>query len=339
MPRFHNGGGVRVNEQRAREHAPGIQWHLAAGGGVDAGPAAELALGRDGGGGRHQGAPRAYDANVDARAAGGCFVLLPTRDGSHGLDLSMTSHLYLLEKIWTRRSRRRSPRACRLGATGSATSSSTKGTVEEMPLDTTHSSTARRRRRRQRLPRSPPGRGAGVERRRARRRRRGRRRDRAARRRAHETLHANELAPCRSERRDTIEARPRREGRRRTATCRWASRRPRAGRRGAAARAAEMSSRVRRRRAGCGALAQARHPVAREDGDRRDRGATPRRAASVRSRSSRPPSTAPPRRRRRRVGDAQRGVAAAPTAAATTRRCSRSSARCASCASSASVKK
>jgi len=29
-----------------------------------------------------------------------CFVLLLARDGSHGLDLSMVSHIFLIDKIW-----------------------------------------------------------------------------------------------------------------------------------------------------------------------------------------------------------------------------------------------
>ena len=29
-----------------------------------------------------------------------CFVLLLTRDGSHGLDLSMLTHLFLVDQCW-----------------------------------------------------------------------------------------------------------------------------------------------------------------------------------------------------------------------------------------------
>ena len=139
--RFHNGGGVfDVNEQRVREYAPGIQWHF--GQQVAApmpGQPQNLLWGATVEAGGIKRCRGRYDAAVDAlERRGGCFVLLLTRDGSHGLDLSMTSHLYLLEKIWDPAIEAQVvARACRLGATGSAVVEQLvmKGTVEEMLLD------------------------------------------------------------------------------------------------------------------------------------------------------------------------------------------------------------
>ena len=139
--RFHNGGGVfDVNEQRVREYTPGIQWHF--GQQVAApmpGQPQNLLWGATVEAGGIKRCRGRYDAAVDAlERRGGCFVLLLTRDGSHGLDLSMTSHLYLLEKIWDPAIEAQVvARACRLGATGSAVVEQLvmKGTVEEMLLD------------------------------------------------------------------------------------------------------------------------------------------------------------------------------------------------------------
>ena len=126
--RFHNGGGVfDVNEQRVREYAPGIQWHF--GQQVAApmpGQPQNLLWGATVEAGGIKRCRGRYDAAVDAlERRGGCFVLLLTRDGSHGLDLSMTSHLYLLEKIWDPAIEAQVvARACRLAAPPARPSSS-----------------------------------------------------------------------------------------------------------------------------------------------------------------------------------------------------------------------
>jgi hypothetical protein len=47
-----------------------------------------------------------------------CFVLLLTRDGSHGLDLSMLTHLFLVDQCWDPavEQQERSARACRMAS-------------------------------------------------------------------------------------------------------------------------------------------------------------------------------------------------------------------------------
>lgn len=63
-----------------------------------------------------------------------CFVLLLTRDGSHGLDLSMLTHLYLADQIWDPSVEQQViARAFRMGATGPCTVSQLlmRGTLEE----------------------------------------------------------------------------------------------------------------------------------------------------------------------------------------------------------------
>ena len=48
-----------------------------------------------------------------------CFVLLLTRDGSHGLDLSCLTHLFLADQIWDPAVEQQViARAFRMGATG-----------------------------------------------------------------------------------------------------------------------------------------------------------------------------------------------------------------------------
>ena len=89
------GSRVRVFEQELFEHMPGRVWTLGqqvhvrrAGGGLAVGRLTAIGRckGRQGGGA--------------VRSRPGCFVLLLARDGSHGLDLSMVTNLFLLDKIW-----------------------------------------------------------------------------------------------------------------------------------------------------------------------------------------------------------------------------------------------
>ena len=89
------GSRVRVFEQELFEHMPGRVWTLGqqvhvrrVGGGLAVGRLTAIGRckGRQGGGA--------------VRSRPGCFVLLLTRDGSHGLDLSMVTNLFLLDKIW-----------------------------------------------------------------------------------------------------------------------------------------------------------------------------------------------------------------------------------------------
>ncbi|EOD08255.1 hypothetical protein EMIHUDRAFT_460001 [Emiliania huxleyi CCMP1516] len=63
-----------------------------------------------------------------------CFVLLLTRDGSHGLDLSMLTHIFLADQVWDPAVEHQLvARAYRMGATGSVHVAQLlmKGTLEE----------------------------------------------------------------------------------------------------------------------------------------------------------------------------------------------------------------
>ena len=120
---------VRVYEQELYEHMPGRVWTLGqqvhvrrAGGGLAVGRIDKIARcrGRQGGGA--------------VRSRPGCFVLLLARDGSHGLDLSMVTNLFLLDKIWDPAVEKQVvARASRLGATASVSVEQLvmAGTVEQ----------------------------------------------------------------------------------------------------------------------------------------------------------------------------------------------------------------
>ena len=63
-----------------------------------------------------------------------CFVLLLTRDGSHGLDLSALTHIFLADQVWDPAVEHQVvSRAYRMGATGPVTVSQLlmRGTLEE----------------------------------------------------------------------------------------------------------------------------------------------------------------------------------------------------------------
>jgi hypothetical protein len=105
---------LEFNEEDAREHAAGVRWavgqplHVP----VAALPpqlrAAAAATGEVAAGGwvaarldsfRRCNAPMPAGCALSERALD-CFILLLARDGSHGLDLPMVSHLFLTDQIW-----------------------------------------------------------------------------------------------------------------------------------------------------------------------------------------------------------------------------------------------
>lgn len=139
---------VVVNEEEAREFAVGVRWDLGQSVHVPLGalprelqlPA--LAAGEAAGGwvrGRLErftrcGAPMPAGCALSERPVD-CFVLLLARDGSHGLDLSMVSHLFLIDKIYDAHIEAQVvARAFRMGATAAVTVEQLlmAGTVEEV---------------------------------------------------------------------------------------------------------------------------------------------------------------------------------------------------------------
>ena len=101
--RLDDGTSRTVHETAILEHHVGVQWtfqqlvtvHEPGGGAPVAGRIAEIkrCRGKQLSSGVGGGAAALREKPID------CFVLLLSRDGSHGLDLSMVTHLFLCDKV------------------------------------------------------------------------------------------------------------------------------------------------------------------------------------------------------------------------------------------------